>query len=166
MLTASAMPDRLRFALDGNLDTKWLSAAPQSGSEWLRVEFGRDVDVGRVAILTSRFGVGDYPRALLVESETGMDPGWPVFRLVPPSARRRPVTRGGRGSGGSGSAVQPHQSPLDSADRPLQDLAVGRPRAHGVRAPTLSLRRRHDAGAGWGLQTSQSRAIFDRFFGR
>ena len=71
MLTASAMPDRLRFALDGNLDTKWLSAAPQSGSEWLRVEFGRDVDVGRVAILTSRFGVGDYPRALLVESETG-----------------------------------------------------------------------------------------------
>jgi hypothetical protein len=69
-LTSSAMPDRLRFAIDGDLDTKWLSAAPQGGGEWIRVDLGRDADAGRVVILTNRFGVGDYPRGLAIESET------------------------------------------------------------------------------------------------
>jgi hypothetical protein len=70
MVTASAMPDRLRYAFDGNIDTKWLSAAPQAGTEWLRVAFDGEVDVGRLVVLTSRFGVGDYPRGLAVESES------------------------------------------------------------------------------------------------
>lgn len=71
MLAASAMSDRLRFALDGRIDTKWHSAAPQAGTEWIRLAFGEDLDIARVVILTSRGGVGDYPRGLLVESETG-----------------------------------------------------------------------------------------------
>jgi hypothetical protein len=70
MVTASVMPDRLRYAFDGNIDTKWLSAAPQSGAEWVRVEFDEALDAGRLEVLTSRFGVGDYPRGLVVESET------------------------------------------------------------------------------------------------
>ncbi|MBP1636939.1 MAG: hypothetical protein H6Q10_3513 [Acidobacteria bacterium] len=69
-VAASAMPDRVRFAFDGNLDTKWLTGAPQSGAEWLRIAFDREVDVGRLVVETSRFGVGDYPRSLVVESET------------------------------------------------------------------------------------------------
>jgi len=69
-VAASAMPDRVRFAFDGNLDTKWLTGAPQSGAEWLRIAFDREVDVGRLVVATSRFGVGDYPRSLVVESET------------------------------------------------------------------------------------------------
>jgi hypothetical protein len=69
MAAASAMPDRLRFAFDGNIGTKWLSAAPQGGSEWLRLTFAEDLEVGRVVIQTSSGGVGDYPRGLLVESE-------------------------------------------------------------------------------------------------
>jgi hypothetical protein len=69
-VTASAMQDRVRFALDGSLDTKWLTGAPQSGAEWLRIAFDREVDLGRVVVDTSRFGVGDYPRGLVVESET------------------------------------------------------------------------------------------------
>jgi hypothetical protein len=68
--TASAMPDRLQYAFDGDVETKWLSAAPQAGGEWIRLVFARDVDVGRLAVLTSRDGVGDYPRGLTVESET------------------------------------------------------------------------------------------------
>jgi hypothetical protein len=71
MAAASAMADRLRFAFDGNLDTKWHSGAPQAGSEWVRLTFGRDVDIGRVVVRTGRSGVGDYPRGLLIESETG-----------------------------------------------------------------------------------------------
>jgi len=70
MVTASAMPDRLRHAFDGDIDTKWLSAAPQAGTEWLRVAFDEELDAGRLVVLTNRFGVGDYPRGLLIESET------------------------------------------------------------------------------------------------
>ena len=68
-VTASAMPDRLRYAFDGDIDTKWLSAAPQAGGEWMRVAFDAELDAGRLVVLTSRFGVGDYPRGLVVESE-------------------------------------------------------------------------------------------------
>jgi len=69
MVTASAMADRRRYAFDRDIDTKWLSAAPQAGGEWLRIAFGEDLDAGRLVILTNRFGVGDYPRGLEVESE-------------------------------------------------------------------------------------------------
>jgi len=69
MVTASAIEDRLRYAFDGDIGSKWLSAAPQSGGEWVKLSFGEDVDIGRLVVLTSPFGVGDYPRSLVVESE-------------------------------------------------------------------------------------------------
>ena len=69
MVTASMMPDRLRYAFDGDVRTKWLSAAPQAGGEWVRLSFGEELDIGRLVVLTSPFGVGDYPRGLVVESE-------------------------------------------------------------------------------------------------
>jgi hypothetical protein len=67
---ASAMPERIRDVFDGNVRTKWVSGATQSGGEWLRFEFAADLDVGRVIILADRFGVWDYPRRVAVESET------------------------------------------------------------------------------------------------
>jgi hypothetical protein len=70
MASASAMPDRLRFAFDGDIDTKWRSPGPQAGGEWIRLAFDAETDVGRVVVLTNASGVGDYPRSLLVESET------------------------------------------------------------------------------------------------
>jgi hypothetical protein len=78
-VTASAMPDRVRFAFDGNLDTKWLTGAPQGGAEWLRIAFDREVDVGRLVVETSRFGLGDYPRSLVVESETADGSRAPLY---------------------------------------------------------------------------------------
>jgi len=69
MVTASAMPDRLRYAFDGDIRTKWLSAAPQAGTEWVKLSLEEPLDVGRLVVLTSAFGVGDYPRGLVVESE-------------------------------------------------------------------------------------------------
>jgi hypothetical protein len=78
-VAASAMPDRVRFAFDGNLDTKWLTGAPQGGAEWLRIAFDREVDVGRLVVQTSRFGVGDYPRSLVVESETADGSRAPLY---------------------------------------------------------------------------------------
>jgi len=78
-VTASAMPDRLRYAFDGDIDTKWLSAAPQAGGEWMRVAFDAELDAGRLVILTNRFGVGDYPRSLVVESEAADGARLPLF---------------------------------------------------------------------------------------
>jgi hypothetical protein len=69
MVTASEMPDRVALAFDGNIETSWRSEGPQAGGEWIRVAFESEVDAGRVAILTSRFAVGDYPRGVEVESE-------------------------------------------------------------------------------------------------
>jgi len=70
MMAASVMPERLRFAVDGDLRTNWRTGAPQEGTEWVRLAFTRDIDVGRLVILTSPYGVGDHPRRIEVESES------------------------------------------------------------------------------------------------
>jgi hypothetical protein len=67
--TASVNADHLRYAFDGDVKTNWVTAAPQAGGEWIRLSFGRDVDVGRLVVLTSSLGLTDYPRGLTVESE-------------------------------------------------------------------------------------------------
>ena len=68
---ASDMPERLQYAFDGRLDTKWLTGRPQAGGEWIRLSFARETDVARLVVLTPAGGVGDYPRGLEIESETG-----------------------------------------------------------------------------------------------
>ncbi len=68
---ASEMPERLRYAFDGRLETKWLTGRPQAGGEWIRLSFARETDVARLVVLTPPVGVGDYPRGLEIESESG-----------------------------------------------------------------------------------------------
>jgi hypothetical protein len=68
-LTASSMADRTRYAVDGNVSTRWFSGAAQRGGEWLRVELGRERDVAALRIQASREATGDYPRLLVVEAE-------------------------------------------------------------------------------------------------
>jgi hypothetical protein len=70
-VTASANPDLVRHAFDGDIETRWHSGAPQSGSEWVKVVFDRDVDVARLVFRTPMFGIGNHPRDLRVESEAG-----------------------------------------------------------------------------------------------
>jgi len=70
-VSASHLPERLGAAFDGRLGTRWHTGRPQEGGEWIRVSFSRDVDVGRLVILTAAGGVGDYPRGLEIESESG-----------------------------------------------------------------------------------------------
>jgi hypothetical protein len=67
--TASARPDLVRYAFDGDVETRWHSGRPQSGGEWLRLGFDRDVDVGRLVFTTPFQGIGNHPRELVVESE-------------------------------------------------------------------------------------------------
>jgi len=67
--TASASPDLVRYAFDGDIETRWHTGKPQSGGEWLRLAFDREVDVGRLVFATPFVGIGNHPRELVVESE-------------------------------------------------------------------------------------------------
>jgi hypothetical protein len=64
---ANRSADRLPFAFDGDLDSRWLTGQPQSGDEWIALTFDRPRDITRVRLLTSLRSVGDYPRGLIVE---------------------------------------------------------------------------------------------------
>jgi hypothetical protein len=68
-MTASANPDLVRLAVDGDVETRWHSGKPQSGGEWVRLAFDRDVDVGRLVFTTPFVGIGNHPRGLVIESE-------------------------------------------------------------------------------------------------
>jgi hypothetical protein len=66
--SASHATDRLPFAFDHDLDTRWLTGERQNGSEWVELTLDRPVDVARLRFLTSSRSVGDYPRSLIVEA--------------------------------------------------------------------------------------------------
>jgi hypothetical protein len=68
-ITASAMPERLPAAFDKDLRTRWFTGAPQTGQEWIRLEFARETDVARLVFDMDAVGVGDYPRRLSIEAE-------------------------------------------------------------------------------------------------
>jgi len=62
-------PERLAYLFDGNLDSRWLSGGPQSGSERLVLRFvDRTRDVALVRIETSPRSIGNYPRHLVIEA--------------------------------------------------------------------------------------------------
>ena len=68
----SHAPQRLPYAFDGDRDTRWLTERPQSGGEWVSVQFDTPVDVAHVRLWMARRSFFDYPRGLLVEvSEDG-----------------------------------------------------------------------------------------------
>ena len=66
--TSSHASDRLSRAFDGDIETRWVSGAHQSGNEWIDIAFDRPRDVARVRILTGHRSIGDYPRELVVEA--------------------------------------------------------------------------------------------------
>lgn len=67
---ASPNPHLIRYAFDGDIETRWHSGEPQSGEEWVRLTFFGDVDVGRLVFTTPFAGVGNHPRQLVIESES------------------------------------------------------------------------------------------------
>ena len=67
-LTASHSSDRLTFAVDGDLDSRWTTMSRQAGSEWVVIEFDRPYEVERVGLRLGRWSLGDYPRLLSVEA--------------------------------------------------------------------------------------------------
>jgi hypothetical protein len=71
-LRSSHAEERLALALDGDLESRWISGQPQTGDEWLRVELDRPRDVANVRLGLTRRSFGDYPRRLVIEcSEDG-----------------------------------------------------------------------------------------------
>jgi hypothetical protein len=71
-LTASASEsaDRIPNLFDGDRDTRWIAGiGGQDGSSWLRVALAHPADIARVELLLAERSIGDYPRALRIESE-------------------------------------------------------------------------------------------------
>jgi len=67
--SASAEWADVRFAFDNSLATRWSTIAPQVGNEWIRIAFDRDRDIRRVEIDMGPEHPGEYPRALVIDSE-------------------------------------------------------------------------------------------------
>jgi hypothetical protein len=71
---ASHEPARLPLAFDGDVESRWLSGQPQSGSEWISLSFDRPRDIAIVRLVIGRWSFFNYPRELVVESsESGTE---------------------------------------------------------------------------------------------
>jgi hypothetical protein len=65
---ASQQEGRLPFLFDDDIDTRWMTGAPQEGDEWITIRLAQPADIGRVQIASSPRGQNDYPRRLTIES--------------------------------------------------------------------------------------------------
>lgn len=68
-VTASHSSDRLPQLFDADPDSRWISAHPQSGDEWIHVELDRPRDVRVVRMQLGVRSFGDYPRDLEIEAQ-------------------------------------------------------------------------------------------------
>jgi hypothetical protein len=59
---ADAWPERL---LD-NSDTRWTTGKPQSGDEWLKIDFGKVVRLNQINLQQGPDNSNDYPRSYKV----------------------------------------------------------------------------------------------------
>src|SRR5262249_20957220 len=66
-LKASQQSERLPQMVDGDLDTRWLSASPQDGTEWIQVTFNRPRHPSLLRLDVGGRSFGDYPREIFVE---------------------------------------------------------------------------------------------------
>jgi len=78
-ITASHSPDRVPFLVDGDTDTRWTTGTAQDGSEWIELQFDREVEVRRLRFEIAPRDFRDYPRALAIDAVDGDDPA-PLFR--------------------------------------------------------------------------------------
>jgi hypothetical protein len=65
---ASHQPSRVPLMFDGNPDTRWMTGARQTGTEWVEVRLPRPIDVRRIEIVGGGRTVLDYPRHLRIDA--------------------------------------------------------------------------------------------------
>lgn len=83
-------------AVDGNLDTRWISGRPQAGDERFDVHLAEQADVGGISLTFAGWSLNDYPRELtILTSQDGLhyDPVFKGSVLVPLALalRRNPI---------------------------------------------------------------------------
>jgi hypothetical protein len=83
-VTASDAPENARFAIDGDLDTRWGSARPQAPGIWFEVDLGGETEVGGVVLRSGRFGQ-DTPHAIRVETRIEAGAWSPAVALDGPA---------------------------------------------------------------------------------
>jgi hypothetical protein len=64
---ASDGADRLPLLFDGDRDSRWLTGHPQSGGEWLNLQFDRTRGVRVARFQLGARSFGDYPRRLAID---------------------------------------------------------------------------------------------------
>jgi len=57
-------PDRISLAIDGDPNSRWMSRGPQTGSEWVALEFDRPRNLARIDFVTHSRSDINYPRFL------------------------------------------------------------------------------------------------------
>lgn len=65
---ASDSSDRLPLLFDRDHDTRWLTARPQSGDEWLELTLDRARNVRVIRLQLGARSFGDYPRRLAIDT--------------------------------------------------------------------------------------------------
>jgi hypothetical protein len=87
----TAGPER---ALDGRVDTRWVSGGRQQGEEWLTIRCPDTRALSGVTFEVARRSLGNYPRRLVVEVSTDGERFRPVFEgsVLPTMARALATT--------------------------------------------------------------------------
>lgn len=68
---ASTAEDRLPLLFDGDADSRWITGRPQSGDEWVTIDFDRPRNVAVVRLQLGKRSFGDYPRDLEIVALDG-----------------------------------------------------------------------------------------------
>ena len=78
VLSASADSDNAKYAMDGNIDSRWTTNAVMQGGEWFLIDMTESAPVAGIVLDNSR-STGDYPRGYRVYVfDDPANPGAPV----------------------------------------------------------------------------------------
>lgn len=61
-------PSRAELLSDGDLETRWITSAPQRGGDWLRVELNEARPIAGVELALDQRTVSEYPRELVIRA--------------------------------------------------------------------------------------------------
>jgi hypothetical protein len=67
-ISASQAHDRIERLADGDADSRWISGSRQTGGEWIEIDLPRPTNVRLLRLTMAERSLGDYPRALSIES--------------------------------------------------------------------------------------------------
>ncbi|MBK7973733.1 MAG: hypothetical protein IPK07_10825 [Deltaproteobacteria bacterium] len=71
---------RVALLTDGDLDSRWVSASPQRGADWLRIDLAQPLVIGGVELALQQRTVSEYPRELVIVARDARGGETEVYR--------------------------------------------------------------------------------------